>query len=72
METTIIGYILEFYWDNGKENGSYYGQQAWFGSLGFPDAFGVPTGLRGYQAIRIFGLAVLVRRVVPKIHGLAV
>ena len=26
METTIgiIGYILGFYWDNGKENGNYY------------------------------------------------
>ena len=23
METSIIGYILGFYWDNGKENGNY-------------------------------------------------
>ena len=24
METTIIGYIFGFYWDNGKQNGIYY------------------------------------------------
>ena len=31
----IIGYILGFYWDNGKENGSYRDYRDNVGDIGF-------------------------------------